>query len=286
MSGGEILAGKAVAAAVEAGAKALDDEGSKAQLQRLAEDTPEMALAATQYAKRIAVKQTVLLKLYRPLGRLFGLSRDYFESDFLEDMAEKTADIPEEDMVTPKASVAGPAVLGLTFTLDEPDLKEMYLNLLKAATDSRRPDAAHPSFAEIIRQLSAGEASLLLNCLAARQLPIVRVKAVFVNRPNEFNVLRSKMIPLVVNEETGEDPLTPVYIDNWIRLGLVSVTFTEKLLAHSGNVEIDRYTWVERHPGYLQMKEEHDRPGEQLVDCDRGIMRATDFGLRFREAVT
>jgi hypothetical protein len=286
MTGGEIIAAKAFTAAAEAGAKALNDDDSKAQLQRLAEDTPEMKLAATQYAKRIAVKETIILRLYRPLGRLFGISRDYFDTDFATDMAEKTADIPEEDMVTPKASVAGPAIQGLTYTLDEPNLKEMYLNLLKTATDGRRPGAAHPSFAEIIRQISTEEASLLLTCLGAGPITIARIKAMVLARVNEYNVLRSTLISFAIEGEPDEAPMTPVYVDNWVRLGLVSVTFTEQLTVHAGATTVDPYAWVEDHPVYLRLMEQHDRPGEQQVAYDRGVMRATDFGLRFREAVS
>jgi hypothetical protein len=80
--------------------------------------------------------------------------------------------------------------------------------------------------------------------------------------------------------------MTPAYVDNWIRLGLVAVTFTEHMTLLTADTTADAYSWVESQPDYLRLKEQHDRPGEQLVACDRGIMRTTDFGRRFREAVT
>ncbi len=95
MTGGEIVpVGKA---AIRAAQKALETGQSKeAQLQELAHDSPETKRAAEQYAKRIAVKQTMLLKLLQPLARMVGVSTAYFETDFADDMAEKIAGIPDE----------------------------------------------------------------------------------------------------------------------------------------------------------------------------------------------
>jgi len=98
------------------------------------------------------------LKIWQPLGALFGVSRDYFDNDFGNDLSDRMALIPEDDLITPRLSVAGPAVQGIAFTLDEPNLKAMYLNLLAAASDKRVASQAHPSFADIIRQLTAEEA--------------------------------------------------------------------------------------------------------------------------------
>ena len=64
-------------------------------------------------------------------------------------------------LVAPKASLAAPAMQQLGFSLDEPALKEMYLNLLATASDNRSNSAAHPSFVEVIKQLSAEETQIL-----------------------------------------------------------------------------------------------------------------------------
>ncbi len=91
------------------------------------------------------------------------MKADYFDGDeFAEDMAQKTAHLGEDDIVEPKANVAAQAMQGLGFSLDEPDLKEMYLNLLATASTKGRDHQAHPAFAEIIRQLTSEEASALV----------------------------------------------------------------------------------------------------------------------------
>jgi hypothetical protein len=155
MTGGEIVP---VARAAQSIAQhALTEGDDKKQLQELARESPNMKAAAESYARRVAVKQSVLLKLYQPLAKFLGVSRNYFDTQFHSDMADKVANIPDEHLTTPAASVAIPAMQGLSYSVEEPDLKEMYLDLLATATDQRVKDNAHPSFAEIIKQLSPAE---------------------------------------------------------------------------------------------------------------------------------
>src|SRR6185437_11257996 len=123
MTGGEIVAaGKAVGAV---GKKALaQDEKTKEVLLRIAEDTPEMQSAARSMAVRTAVKERVKLKLYQPFARMLGVSKVYFEDTFPQEMGVKIADIPEENLITPSASIAVPALLGLSYTFEDPTLKD------------------------------------------------------------------------------------------------------------------------------------------------------------------
>ena len=65
---------------------------------------------------------------------------------------------------------------GLSYTFDEPDLKDLYLNLLTTATDDRRTDDAHPAFADVIKQLTPSEARLLNEILGQAAVTIARVK--------------------------------------------------------------------------------------------------------------
>src|SRR5450759_490020 len=159
MTGGEIAAVGAGKAILKAGAEALsEDSKTNAILGDLAKSSTAMQAAAEVRARRIAVKQEILLRIWQPFAKWFGVSSDYFETTFANDLAEKMVEVPQEEIVTPKVSVVAPAVQGLSYSLDEPNLKEMYLNLLAGASDQRRANKAHPSFAEIIKQLSADEA--------------------------------------------------------------------------------------------------------------------------------
>lgn len=278
MTGGEILPVAKVAGTVAK--MAVSDEADKKALQELAVSSPNMGAAAESYARRIAVKQAVLLKIYAPLARFLGVSRTYFDTDFHSDMAGKLADIPEEHLTTPLPSVAIPVMQGLSYSLDEPNLKEMYLNLLATATDDRVQEQAHPSFAEIIKQLSSPESSLLLDALRRPVLPIIRL-ARKNKKGNGETTLATHIMATVNTTEDGpkEEPSLSVWVDNWIRLGLVGVDYTRSLVAEQG------YAWVEDRPEFIRLAAEDSR-GAESVNISRGILYPTDFGGRFLAAVS
>lgn len=278
MTGGEIVPVAKVAAS--AVTKAVDDKDDKTALQELAAESPNMKAAAESYARRVAIKQAVLLRVYQPLALFLGVSRDYFDTEFHEDMAKKLAEIPEEYLATPSPSVAIPAMQGLSYSLEEPNLKEMYLNLLATATDDRMKENAHPSFADIIKQLSPREASLLLDTLRSGLLPVVRLMRT-VEEGVSGVLMVNYLLPLADTNtgELAEEPSLPVWIDNWIRLGLIEVDYGRYL------ADEDRYAWVEGRPEFVRL-EQDDQRGKDGIDVGRGSLRATDFGARFLAAVS
>ena len=52
-------------------------------------------------------------------------------------MEEVAKEIPPDEIVEPRSSVAGHALEGLVFAHDEPDPESTYLGLLRAAMDGR-----------------------------------------------------------------------------------------------------------------------------------------------------
>jgi hypothetical protein len=218
-----------------------------------------------------------MLRLLQPLRRFIGFRDEYFDVRFAEDMADRLSAISPEDMVEPRMSIAAQAIEGLSYSLDEPSLKDMYLNLLATASDANRQERAHPSFAEIIKQLSSEEAALLPYVFSAEgdALAMARIKR---NNPDgswspvhEF-VLN---LPVAVDYQSLE-----VFVDNWVRLGLVETTYQYTL--H----DAEEYSWVRQIVDALT---EAELQGFTVLDpsfgSDHGILRPTQFGRRFASAV-
>jgi hypothetical protein len=254
-----------------------EDEKTNDVLLRIAEDTPEMRAAARSRAARTAVKERVKLKLYQPFARMLGVSKEYFEDTFPQEMGAKIADIPEDNLITPSPSVAVPALQGLSYTFEEPNLKELFLNLLATASDDRQAELAHPAFAEVIKQLAPYEASVLSVVLARGEVAAVRLKNQDSDPEHGFVILLSHLLPFVDEKDAPtEVPQIPVWVDNWERLGLVEVTYTE-IMTGSG-----KYDWVSTMPQYRRFAEDS---GINL-EFDKGGVRITAFGQYFYRAVT
>ena len=61
-------------------------------------------------------------------------------------VSEKLKDVPPENITTPKPEVAGPAIEALRFSGYNPNLRELYANLLANAMDKSTIHLAHPGF--------------------------------------------------------------------------------------------------------------------------------------------
>jgi hypothetical protein len=169
---------------------------------------------------------------------------------------------------------------GLSYSLDEPDLKEMYLNLLATASHRKRKDGAHPSYAEVIKQLSGSEAPLLVSALARHQSPLVSVESHAEPEARGFTTLE-RHVPDLTDPDTGypvELAQWPIFVDNWVRLGLVAVQSDAWLTADG------IYDFAESRPEFVR----HHKAGsaDRSLKIQKGLMTATDFGLGFLRAVT
>jgi hypothetical protein len=209
----------------------------------------------------------------------FDKARKYFNEKFQPDLVEKTKLIPEEHITEPKASVAGPALQGLAFAHEEPNLKEMYLNLLATAMDRRIASSAHPAFVEIIKQLEGEEAGLLRFILRSSvNLSIAQIRKTATGEKGWIEVA-THLMNLCSSEslQPVENPDHPAMVDNWIRLGLVEVTYDKHFLDEKA------YEWVDRRPEYKRLKAEHENDRTKIT-IKPGIIARTALGLKFAAA--
>ncbi|MCB5273672.1 hypothetical protein BJG92_01196 [Arthrobacter sp. SO5] len=285
MTGGEVAAAAMVGKVVKHAGEQMAEENRSINKELLAgaKDSRYMTDASDQYAKRVAIRQAILTKMYLPIAKLFGVANEYFEGDFDKDMTKKLEDVPEENLVPPKASLAAPAMQQLGFSLDEPDLKEMYLNLLATASDNRSQGSAHPSFVEVIKQLSSDEISVLNQVLTAPAGGYTPTVTINLRTEGEegWRVLQKNLIPL--NDSSSGQPIVRdnlgTYIDNWIRLGLVEVSYTNHMTGENA------YVWAEQRPELIAYKQALETTEGRTVEFDKGVMASTSFGKSFAKVV-
>ncbi|PWF79795.1 DUF4393 domain-containing protein [Kocuria rosea] len=290
MSGPEIVAGEVITSAAKSvGASALESrKNARAELLEAAKGTPEFERAGQNYAKRIAIREELVTKLYYPIAKMLGVSQEYFANDFAQDMAGKLEGVPEENLISPKPSIAAPALEGLTYSLDEPDLKDLYLNLLKTASDNRSNEDVHPSFVRVIREMASEEARLISMLFKEREavLPSARIK-IKTGRENGGSIFFSRHVMAFVDER-GEPTVVrhlATYVDNWVRLGLVDTSYSSYLTRENA------YDWVKERPEYSDAikKIATDATLQQdiaTVEFDKGYIRLSDFGQLFAQAVS
>jgi len=140
-------------------------------------------------------------------------------------LAERRA----KNIKTPPLSLSGPLVMNMAFSADEPDLREMYAKLLASAMDERTANEAHPSFVNIIQQLTADEAKILNYISTLEEWPSWMGN--FDLKDDEDNVWK-KMNVVVKNSGIAHIDSASVYINNLIRV---------KILDHTTGVSDPKY---------------------------------------------
>jgi hypothetical protein len=130
----------------------------------------------------------------------------------------------------PKANVIVPAVEAVRLTEGEPDLQELYANLLARAMDSRVADGILPSFVEILKQLTSDEAKILaylknvMNEQGAIVVPIVHIQQEEFDaagrRIGGLDVVKNRSM-IGIQAGCVYPKQTPSYLDHLAHLGLV-----------------------------------------------------------------
>lgn len=210
-------------------------------------------------------------------------ARKYFENRFSIDIEEKIKSIPPENIIKPRASIAGPVLQGLAFTHDEPDLKNLFLNLLSTAMDDRKCKKAHPAFVDFLKQITADEAFFIKIILSTTKYhPLVNI---YVKWDTTKKLLENHVAPVEITDEehTDNDLIAlseqfSVYVDNWQRMGLIVVDYQNALAT------ADIYDWVNTNVIYSRADKEAKKLDGKL-NVQRGSMRVTPFGEQFAIAV-
>ncbi len=107
----------------------------------------------------VTVAKCVAISLAPLEASVWGYAKikEWLSAKITEKLAHKNPD----EIQTPSLLVAGPALFNLTFAAHEVDLREMYANLLATAMDKKHHEKAHPSFVNILQQLSPDEAKII-----------------------------------------------------------------------------------------------------------------------------
>jgi hypothetical protein len=249
-------------------------------LMELAKNDSNTVGAAKNFGESALIVSKAVKNCLLPLAAVnFGIDKAkiYFQQRFTKDLEEKTQHIPPENIIEPKASIAGPALQGLAFCHEEAPLKEMYLELIASSMNIDSYDNTHPAFVEVIKQLTSIEAEILPIYLESNTLkPVGRV--IYKNiEDNSIIVSCRHILELYTGDEPYYDKRIPSFVDNWIRLGLIEVGYDKYMGAQE-----ERYIAIKDREEYINDKTyTHEKLTKEF---ERGYIRRTSFGALFSQA--
>lgn len=195
--------------------------------------------------------------------------KDYVSSS----VTEKLKNTPEEDIVTPKISVAGPALEALRFAGDEESLREMYTTLLANSMDKKTKNLAHPAFVEILKNMNSDEAKIMKFFASRFRQPIIDIESSKTELKGKAAHIQK--FSLIGYQAECEFPdFTPNYIDNLCRLGLLNIRSDLHLTDES------LYEPLINHPVTEEWKKKLKNESRKL-EVTKGLIERTDMGFQF-----
>lgn len=195
--------------------------------------------------------------------------------DFVDTrVSEKLSDTPEEEIISPEAHVAGPALEALKYSGAVEELRELYANLIASSMDSKTQAHSHPSFVEIIKQLSPKDAKILGYFSTTGSEPALRIRNDIKDGRGGVDAIRHFTL---VGEKTGcsEPHNCSASLDNLQRLGLVNIPDDYKLIAEGV------YAPLEEHPLIIAEIEKINAIPERKATKHYTTILVTDLGREF-----
>ena len=187
-------------------------------------------------------------------------------------LEEKLKNVSEDKIVEPEPYVAVPAIQQLSYSIDNPDLREMYANLLAASMNSDTKWSVHPSFVDIIRQLTPDEAKLLKYLSAHPKQPFINVIHKLAKNAGYVEIIRhfTNISEGVCDNENG----IFAYLDNLERLKIIEIPSGVYLKNDELYFPLENHTIIK---GIMSQS----LPDGEKMEIEKGEFFVSAFGKEF-----
>lgn len=195
--------------------------------------------------------------------------RPYKLEQAKQKMLEKYNKIPKENLAEPTPSLCLNVAREFDYYLDEDHIKEMFTNILVSDMDNRKNTKVHPSFINIVKELSKYDAKILELLKNEYDIEnfIIRPKYVlekgFILVNNDIFLINKKDIHTI----------SDIVINTLCRLNLIEIDFLN-FKTDEAKYE-DAFNELKKHIPPI------DLPNFKKIDYDKGILKITKLGQDF-----
>ncbi len=252
----------------------------------------DLAKPATQEIGELVAKPFHFANWIIDRGKEYCLNNNNTQK-LQDEVQEKLQSISQEDICEPSKTIAIPAIIANSYT-DEDYLRSLYANLITNSMNRHYRGHAHPSFVEIIKQLTSEEALILKRCgLLTTPLPACHIRfqklSSFKNRDHlklaPHNIIRHSQEGVTLYHyympsiQSGPIKEYEIMIDNFIRLNLITC-HDDEIMTEPNNA----YSQFYKDPfnANLELQYKESKPNYELahIMC---YLAPTKFGERFYE---
>lgn len=183
-------------------------------------------------------------------------------------LEKKLRNIDVKEIVEPEKYVAVPALQAISYSMNSEVLKNMYANLLVNSMKKDTKENVHPSFVEMIKQMSPNDAKIFTKIHDDNPKPIMYLWAKNKNEEGYFAQVNNLTWINIYDYE-----VVSVCIDNLKRMGLIEIAEGE--YTHDPN-----YNNIRETSEYKRFKKEYDDSDIVVIE-KKHFIKITALGNSF-----
>ena len=181
--------------------------------------------------------------------------------------------IPEEKRIDPDIQTTAQALENSKYCISSDILRKMFVNLISGSMNSDMQSFVHPSFPEILKQLSNDDALLLKNIFQAKQSHFPVAKIGVRTDGNGYNVFYDNVF--ILDSLDFSPAKCSLSLSSLQRACLISIDYSRWMSS-------DReYDILKQTPEYLNMVEFSASLGQSSPYFGKGLIQLTPLGRSF-----
>lgn len=206
------------------------------------------------------------------------LKYQYDLMEFENSCVQQIEKVPAERRVEPNLQVVCQTLDDSKYCLENVTIREMFANLIAASVNADKKDDIHPSFSNIIKQMSPLDASFFAVLKPQKAFPICEYK--ICDGAIKYQVLMSNVL-LAENENITQDVLHHRSISICLlkNLGLINTSFDGSVV----DQDKDKYLRYTKNNLYNEFKKIVEKSGYSL-EVKKGILYMTTLGIELWNA--
>ncbi len=196
------------------------------------------------------------------------LKYSYALQEFENELKEQISKIPEDKLTEPDIQTSAQALENSKYCIDKEELRKMFVSLISNSMNSDFDKDTHPSFAEIIKQMSTLDAKVIktFKDSSTNGFPLCQY---IVNHDKGYTLLLENVY---LNYSTSYLPECSLSIASLVRLGLLSASYETHFTDDA------YYTPFTEHFWFKKLKQQFS---DQEVSINKGIVQLTPLGRSF-----
>lgn len=199
------------------------------------------------------------------------LNKEYSIDETKKLLAQKLEKIDPDKIVEPEPYVAIPTIQSISYAMNSDELRNLYANLLAKSMISDTKDSVHPSFVEIIKQMSPMDARIFNIISKAPIRPLINLQTLDSSESIHSIQYHCSWITDASIKQVATS------IDNLVRLGLIEIPYGQSYAAETN------YDCVKSNPLFKELEQQTlaSLPGNVKLRFEERYIKTTDLSTLF-----